>query len=59
MILVFVASLVGMNPMPVRADLPAGILEDFETGFAGSHVGDHADWLLMAEPVLLQQLGTV
>jgi hypothetical protein len=44
LLLVFLASLVGMNPIPVRADSPAGTLEDFETGFAGSNVGAHADW---------------
>ena len=27
-----------------QADSPAGTLEDFETGFAGSNVGAHADW---------------
>ena len=31
MILVFLSSLLGMNPSPVLADSPAGVLEDFET----------------------------
>jgi hypothetical protein len=44
MILVFLASLVGMNPMPVRADSPAGFLEDFESGWTDHTYIDNADW---------------
>jgi hypothetical protein len=44
MILVFLASLVGMNPVPVRADSGGLICESFDSLTPGSKIGTYSGW---------------
>ncbi|GEM_PF-1676346 len=43
-LLVFLTSLVGMNPLPARADSPSGFLEGFESGWTDHTFIDNAAW---------------